>query len=226
MTTLSIPSVVSKMETKLRTMPKRWLLACGIGAAVVSVAAGVGLSKTASSASLSPVPTALSPVPSVPQTAQSTFVLTPSADTLSTQSPVMAQAQNSTAQTPPSQVQESTPLALKMETQLKSLEFNKGSTELTPAAKAELDAEVAAYKAAAKVHVRGFSGNTVIAYSVRKGLAFERALRVKTYLVEQGVEAKNIRLFYQSHDHMGQPRAEVSWFVSEDAAAKDAPTKR
>lgn len=57
--------------------------------------------------------------------------------------------------------------------------------------------------------------------SVRKGLAFERAMRVKTYLVEQGVEAKNIRLFYQSHDHMGQPRAEVSWFVSEDAAAKD-----
>lgn len=121
MTTLSIQSVVSQMETKLRIMPKRWLLACWIGAAVVSVAAGVGLSKIASNASLSPVSTALSPVPSVPQTAQSTFVLTPRADTLSTRPPVVAQAQKSTAQTTPQQIQEAPPLALKMETQLKSL---------------------------------------------------------------------------------------------------------
>jgi outer membrane protein OmpA-like peptidoglycan-associated protein len=212
-------SPFSKLEMKLRTMPKRWLAIAGIGITVASVAAGIGVSRQTQSSINSPTPMALTPTPSAPSTAQSTFALTPSTD-MAVGSPKIqtGSAEQSTAPT--------APLALKMEMKLLSLEFGKGSTELTAATKVELDAKVAEYKAAHKVHVRGFSGNMNIAYSVRKGLAFERALRVKNYLVEQGVEAKTIRLFYQSQDHLGQPRAEVTWYMSDADAEKDVHIKR
>lgn len=114
-------------------------------------------------------------------------------------------------------------LKLKMEKNLASLDFKKGQIELTVGAKETLKSQIEQFNANVnKVHVKGFSGNLTIAYSVRKGLAFERAYAVKQFLVENGVEPSKVRLFYFAQDHAGQPRADINWLMTGDEAQEDA----
>lgn len=113
-------------------------------------------------------------------------------------------------------------LALKLESHLGSLDFKKGGVELTEAAKIDLLAQIEKFsKPSVKVHTKGYSGNINVAYSVRRGLAFERAYAVKKYLVENGVAPEKVRIFYFSEDHTGKPRAEANWLMSDEDVAQD-----
>lgn len=113
-------------------------------------------------------------------------------------------------------------LLLKLDSHLASLDFKKGGVELTEAAKIDLRAQIEKFSTASvKVHTKGYSGNINVAYSVRRGLAFERAYAVKKYLVENGVAPEKVRIFYFSEDHSGKPRAEANWLMSDEDVAQD-----
>lgn len=109
--------------------------------------------------------------------------------------------------------------------ELTTLKFKVGSFEVGAEEKAALTkwATQDETLSAAKVHVKGFSGNSTVKYDERRALAFSRAWSVKEVLVTEGkLPAKKVRMFFFSNDHMGQPRAEVLRFETAEMAQADA----
>jgi hypothetical protein len=108
-------------------------------------------------------------------------------------------------------------LQLKLSTTITSVRFSSGDVLLdsTAAAQVATFATDPLTKSAAKIHLSGYSGNSKVAFSERRRLAFERAFSVKVALTNTyGYDPKKIRMFHFSNDHFGQPRVDFQVFQS------------
>jgi outer membrane protein OmpA-like peptidoglycan-associated protein len=115
-------------------------------------------------------------------------------------------------------------LDLKMSTKIESVDFPLGSFSINEGMTKSILAFSQAQETltAEKIHITGFSGGRNVPKDERSKLSFNRAFATKLAMVDAGIPAKKMRLFYFSNDHLGAPRAEFKAYKtlnSSDEAA-------
>jgi hypothetical protein len=76
---------------------------------------------------------------------------------------------------------------------------------------------------AKKIHLKGFAGESGVAYQSRKEMALARAFAVKTILTnDSGVEARKIRVLFKASDLNQAPSVKMTAFETMEEANKDA----